>query len=178
MRVVGGLYRHRELLFKSDEVTRPTKDRVKEALFSALGNKTNNSTVLDLFSGSGSLGIEALSRGAKYCYFIDKDKEAVLIIRKNLNNLKIENADVSLLDYLDALNKFKSKNIKFDLVLLDPPYKMDVYKEVITYLMNNNLLNEHAVIVLESDKEIFLDLNANKIKDYNYGKSNIKIIWL
>lgn len=178
MRVVAGLYRHRELLMPRGNKTRPSKDMVKEGFFSALSNKVENAIVLDLFSGSGSLGIEAISRGATCAYLIDSDKEAIRTIKQNLNNLKIANAYVYQLDYQIALERFKKQNLKFDLVLIDPPYKNNIYEEIILYLIDNNLLNNNACIVLESNRELTVKIKCTKIKHYKYGKTFITILWL
>ena len=177
MRVVAGLYRHRELILPLDKDIRPSKDMVKEGMFSALMNKVNNAVVLDLFAGSGALGIEAISRGAKSVYFVDKNINAHKVINQNLANLKINNAENYLLDYKEAIFKFAKMGIKFDLVLLDPPYKLNLYQEIIDLLENNHLVKEDSVFVLESDYEISINKPYKKIKDYKYGKTLIKILW-
>lgn len=176
MRVVGGKYRHRNLEFISNNLIRPTKDRVKEAFFSAINNELNDKTVLDLFAGSGALGIEALSRGAKFCYFVDSKEESITLIKKNVNNLKIENAEIIKKDYQDALEYFKNKNIKLDIVILDPPYVNKIYQDVLNYLINNKLMNENSIFILESDEILNIDIKSIKEKDYKYGKTFIKII--
>lgn len=178
MRVVSGLYRHRELVMPQGNKTRPSKDMVKEGLFSALSIKTNDAVVLDLFSGSGALGIEALSRGAKFAYLIDNDLEAIRAIKQNIRNLKIVNASVHHTDYKAALTNFQKEGTKFDLVLLDPPYKDNIYNEIVGFLIKNNLLNSNAVIVTESDHELPFNINCKKIKNYKYGKTLITILWL
>jgi len=177
MRVVGGLYRHRELLMPKGEATRPTKDMVKEAFFSAINFYIHNSVTLDLFAGSGALGIEALSRGAKECYFIDKDNEAIKCINKNIFNLKINNAHVINLDYVEAIKSLANKKIKFDLLLIDPPYKMNNYQEIIDTLNEYSLINDNGIIVLESDNELTINGTYKKIKNYKYGRTFITILW-
>jgi len=177
MRVVGGIYRHRELLMPLGDATRPTKDMVKEALFSALGYKVNDAITLDLFAGSGALGIEAISRGAKECYLVDNDLEAIKCINKNIFSLKINNAHVINSDYLEALKILKNKNIKFDLLLIDPPYKMNNYQFIIDELNKHNLINKNAAIVLESDNELNINGTYSKTKNYKYGKTFITILW-
>jgi len=177
MRVVGGLYRHRELLMPKGDATRPTKDMVKEAFFSAISFYINNSVILDLFAGSGALGIEAISRGAKECYFVDKDNEAIKCINKNLYNLKINSSHVINLDYIEAIKSLSNQNIKFDLLIIDPPYKMNNYQEILDVLEKHLLINNNAVIVLESDNELILKGNYKKTKNYKYGKTFITILW-
>ena len=180
MRIVGGKYRRRLISYPSDfeqnYETRPTKDRVREAIFSALTNYIEDSYVLDLFAGSGALGIEALSREAKYCDFVDVRKDAFKVISNNLSSLGISNAKVYLSDYKKALDTLKNLNKKYSLVLLDPPYKMDIYQEVIDYLVNNNMLEEDAIIVLESDHELDIQVTAKEIRHYKYGFIHVNII--
>ena len=180
MRIVGGIYRRRLIDYPKDfdenYETRPTKDRVREAIFSALTNYVEETFVLDLFAGSGALGIEALSRGASFCDFVDASKDAYNTIIKNLQSLKIENAKAYLGDYKKILEILKNNNKKYSLVLLDPPYKKDVYQEVINYLINNDMLIENAIIVLESDHEIDIDIEYKECRKYKYGFIYVNII--
>ncbi|MCQ2792391.1 MAG: 16S rRNA (guanine(966)-N(2))-methyltransferase RsmD [Bacilli bacterium] len=172
MRVVAGSFRHRELVWPKSQTIRPTKDMVREALFSALGQKVINSVVLDLFAGSGALAIEALSRGAKFAYFVDHDKLAIEAIKQNLTNLAIKNAQVYLLDYQDALKKI---NEKIDILFLDPPYQMNDYQSIIDQV--NHLLNDKSVIIIESDSLVKIKMPMNKMKEYKYGKTFVTILW-
>lgn len=180
MRIVGGKYKRRLINYPSDYEknyeTRPTKDRVREAIFSALNNYTEDSYVLDLFAGSGALGIEALSRNAIYCDFVDVRKDAFSIINNNLKSLGIVNAKVYMLDYKKALDVLKVNKRKYSLVLLDPPYKMDVYQEVIDYLVNNDMLTEDAIVVLESDHQLDVKIESKEIRYYKYGFIHVSII--
>lgn len=180
MRIVGGKYKRRLINYPSDYEknyeTRPTKDRVREAIFSALNNYTEGSCVLDLFAGSGALGIEALSRNALYCDFVDIRKDAFSIINNNLKSLGILNAKVYMLDYKKALEVLKVNKRKYSLVLLDPPYKMDVYQEVINYLVDNDMLTEDAIIVLESDHQLDVKFECKEIRYYKYGFIHVSII--
>lgn len=177
MRVISGIYRHRNLISPKNLDIRPSKDMVKEGMFSALNNYLNNKIVLDLFAGSGGLGIEAISRGAKKSIFVDYDLDAIKTIKSNLLNLKINNGEVYNFDYLKALNYFKDNNFKFDIVILDPPYKMKVYKDIFDFIINNKLINDKGIFVFESDY-IIEDIDNLKSKNYKYGKTYIKIIWL
>ena len=174
IRIVAGKYRHRVLKFPSLETTRPTKDVVREALFSSLGEKIYNASILDLFSGSGSLAIEAISRGAKKGICVDKDKQSVNIIKDNIRTLGIDNISIINDDYKNALSNFDEK---FDIIFLDPPYKMDVYQEILDNVMSLNLLNDFGIIVMESDHELSLiNSYSFKLKTYKYGKSYITIL--
>ena len=107
--------------------TRPTMNRVKESMFASIQNYIDNSIVLDLFCGTGSLGIEALSMGASRCYFVDNNKDILRYLNKNINNLGINSKSIIVSkDYRDSLLYFKNNNIKFNIVLVDAPYKMEV----------------------------------------------------
>ena len=177
MRIVAGKYRHRLLVFPEDNNIRPTKDRIREALFSSLGN-INNYQVLDLYAGSGAMGIEAISRGASHCYFVDINKVALKTIKDNIANLQIDNATILNKKDVEALEYFAHNNIKFDLIILDPPYKEGKYNEVITYIINNDLLIKGGVIVTECNYEIDLsNINYQRIKKHSYGEIKINILY-
>ena len=115
MRIIGGIYRHRNIIFPSEKTTRPTKDRIRESLFSSLGDSIVTKRVLDLFAGSGAYGIEALSRGASFCTFVDLENEPIKCIKTNLSTLKIDNAKVVKSDYQNYLNTLQENS--FDVVL-------------------------------------------------------------
>ena len=180
MRVVGGKYRHRLLIYPNDAShTRPTKDRVREAIFSALGD-ISNTKVLDLYAGSGAMGIEALSRGAKHATFVDISPVAIKVIKDNLNNLKVPSEDFEIIKKPDfsALEHFKEKNYKFDLIILDPPYEEGQYEKVAETLFNYDLLSENAILVLEANRQISLqNIDYQKNKEYHYGDIMVFIYW-
>ena len=115
MKVISGIYKGRNLKGFNMPGTRPTMDRVKESLFACIQNDLKESVVLDLFSGSASLAIEALSQGAKEAYAVDKNKEAIKTINENIKNIGVKNCKVYLSSYDQALQKFKVENLKFDL---------------------------------------------------------------
>ncbi len=174
LRIIAGKYRHMLIDSPNTILTRPTEDKVREAIMSALNYQIENSVVLDLFSGSGALGIEALSRGAKKAYFVDNGSLAIKTIKKNLEKLKIENAEIFHYDYKKALEYFKNEKIKFDLIFLDPPYKLkEVYPYVRKYLLENDLLNKNAILIEESD--IKLEEEYGESRYYKYGKVYVKI---
>lgn len=180
MRIVGGKYRHRLIIYPDDmEHTRPTKDRIREAIFSALGDITN-SNALDLYAGSGAMGLEALSRGANKCAFVDVSPIAIKTIKGNLDNLKITSEEYILIKDKDinALERFKTLNEKFDLVFLDPPYEQGQYQQIVDLLLSKDLLNEHAVIVIEANRDVNLEnIEYQKKKDYHYGEIKVFIYW-
>ena len=139
MRIVGGKYRHRLISFPDDaEHTRPTKDRVREAIFSALGD-INGYRVLDLYAGSGAMGLEALSRGAGHATFVDISALAIKSIKENVTSLKIPENEYEIIRNKDvlAIESFKQKELQFDLVILDPPYEEGKYEDIVNQLFNN-----------------------------------------
>lgn len=177
MRIVGGKYRHRIIIYPDDAThTRPTKDRVREAIFSAIGD-ISNARVLDLYAGSGAMGIEALSRGASHCTFVDISPVAIKTIKENLNNLKIDNNEYEVIKNKDisAIESFKNK---FDLIILDPPYEEGQYELIVNLLKEKDLLSEHAIIVMEANRSIKLEnIDYIKNKEYHYGEINVFIYW-
>lgn len=176
MRVISGLYKGRNLKGFDIDGTRPTMDRVKESIFSSIQNYLDEAICLDLFSGSGNLGIEALSNGADTCYFVDINKKAINTIKENIDSLNITNHVVMNSDYKDALEHFKNNNIKFDLVFLDPPYKLNVIDNIINYILDNNLLNEKGLIICEFDSDIKKEYDELKvIKEKKYGSKYVVI---
>ena len=180
MRIVAGKYRHRNIIYPDDAThTRPTKDRVREAIFSAVGD-INGARVLDLYAGSGAMGIEALSRGAKFCAFVDVSNLAIKVIKDNINNLKINDNEYQIIKDKDinALEQFKSQGQKFDLVFLDPPYEQGQYQQIVELLISKDLLNEHAIIVIEANRDVNLEnIDYNKKKEYHYGEIKVFIYW-
>ena len=177
MRIVGGKYRHRIIVYPDDAThTRPTKDRVREAIFSAIGD-ISNARVLDLYAGSGAMGIEALSRGASHCTFVDISPIAIKTIKENLNNLKIDNNEYEVIKNKD-INAIESFKNKFDLIILDPPYEEGQYELIVNLLKEKDLLSEHAIIVMEANRSIKLEnIDYIKNKEYHYGEINVFIYW-
>ncbi len=177
MRIVGGKYRHRIIIYPDDAThTRPTKDRVREAIFSAIGD-ISNARVLDLYAGSGAMGIEALSRGASHCTFVDISPIAIKTIKENLNNLKIDNSEYEVIRNKD-INAIESFKNKFDLIILDPPYEEGQYELIVNLLKEKDLLSDHAIIVMEANRFIKLEnIDYIKNKEYHYGEINVFIYW-
>ena len=149
MRVTSGKFKGRKLLDNKFDHIRPTADMVKQALFNKLGQKIAGSAFLDLFCGSGAIGIEAISRGADKVVFVDRDVRSVNLTKANLNNLGIE-APILKLDYKKALQSLKDQS--FDVIFVDPPYKSGVYEEVLKLIEQLNLLKQDGVIVCEQDR--------------------------
>ena len=170
MKVISGFLKGRDILGFNIEGTRPTMNRVKESLFAMIQDNVKESIVLDLFAGSGSLGIEAISNYSKKCYFVDNNREVIKILNKNINNFKIQDKSVIMhSDYNNALIKFKN-NQKFDLVFLDPPYQFEVIDEILSKLVNYNLLNNNSLVIVECQKTINKDYdNLDLIKEKKYS---------
>lgn len=173
MRIIGGKYRSRVLSDFAGEDVRPTSDRAREALLNILYPKVIGARVLDLFSGSGAVGIECLSRGAKEVVFNDCAKESLAILRKNLKTLKIaengEEAKVYAYDYAVCLNGLKGC---FDIIFLDPPYRMDAAEKAFSLILQNRLLAKGGVVVYERDKALDGAINGFvKTDERKYGKA-------
>lgn len=167
MRIISGLARGTKLHTLEGENTRPTLDRVKEPLFSIMQNYIKDSVVLDLFSGSGALGLEALSRGAQKAILCDNSYEAIEIIKKNISKTHFE--EKTKLLFMDYKKCLLSVNEKFDIIFIDPPYKLDIAVKSVEIILENNLLSENGIIVIETDEE---ERETQKIKKLN----NIEII--
>ena len=180
MRVISGIARGTKIKSIDSMSTRPTLDRVKEALFNILQNYIKNAIVLDLFAGSGALGIEALSRGAKRTYFCDINKEAIKIIKENLEKTRlIEKSVIYNEDYIIAIKKIKEP---LSIVFLDPPYKLDLAVKSIKELQKNKLLTNNSIIIIETD-ELNRDIeelqkieNLEIIDNRKYGRANLIFI--
>ena len=178
MRVISGTARGLKLSSLEGDATRPTLDNVKEAIFSMLFDKVYDANVLDLFAGSGALGIEALSRGAAECVFVDKNAKAIKVIEENL--LKSRTKDKSTVlcaDSLDALSRLSSEGKKFDIIFLDPPYAGDLLDEALLKIASLSLLSDEGVVVAESERGTLLDIQHYKLlKDKDYGRVCIKFL--
>ena len=186
MRVIGGKFKGLKLMPPNDLGIRPTSDRLKEALFSILESKKyniniNNSSVIDICSGTGALGIEALSRGANKIYFIDQETKSIQIIQKNISKLKINNEDKIFVKVIKdkSTKALKKINHVFDIVLIDPPYKTKIIEETLQDLKNYNLIKTHSYIFAESSNAEIIDFNGYELLDTKkYGKSKLTILKL
>ncbi len=169
MKVISGILKGRNIEGYNIDGTRPTMDRVKESLFGMIQDYIKDSTVLDLFAGSGQLGIEAISNGAKQCYFIDNNKEVIKVLNNNITNLKIKDkSKVILSEWKKFLNESSQNNIKFDLIFVDPPYAYDVYEKILEKVSSLNLLNENGLIILEHN-------NLLLFKQKKYGNKSVNV---
>ena len=152
MRVISGSARGKKLVSLEGTNTRPTLDRVKESLFNILQFDIENKNILDLFAGSGAIGIEAISRGAKSATFCDNSPDAIRIIKTNIKNTRsTEKATVLNKDYIQALKYLSSNNKKFDIIYLDPPYRTEFADIAIKEIIDLDLLSKDGIIILETD---------------------------
>ena len=176
MRVITGKARGVQLKTPQGQQTRPTTDRVKEALFSILHFDLPGARVLDLFGGTGQLGIEAVSRGAKSAVFVDASDKACALIRENLKRCKMENdCTVIRMDYLQYLGVCREK---FDIVLLDPPYAEVFLENSLKKITEIDILQSGGIIVTERplEKPLLLDFPGySRSKDYKYGNTLITL---
>lgn len=170
MRIISGKYRGMNLArFKGSDI-RPTADRVKESLFNILSDKVAGAKVLDLFCGSGNLGIECLSRGAAHVSFNDISKDSISVLKKNLARLKDENYTVTALDYRQCL----ASGQKYDLIFIDPPYASEAGIFALEIIANSGLLLNNAIAVFERDKPFTQKINGLTAYDERrYGKTYI-----
>ena len=153
MRVISGTLKGRTIKGYDIEGTRPTMDRVKESLFGIIQNNLKDSICLDLFCGSGNLGIEAISNGSKLCYFVDNNPKAIKVTQDNLTNFNIKNnAKLLNFDYKKSLKYFNENNIKFDLIFVDPPYDYNVYEKILEKLIIDNPSILRRPIIVEDNK--------------------------
>lgn len=172
MQVNRGDYRGLKLETLDSLETRPTASKVKEAIFSMLYTNIYDAKVLDLFAGSGNLGIEALSSHASYVDFYDNSLAAIKIIIKNTSKLKLSNYTITHLDYNKALKNAVENNKQYDIIFLDPPYHLELINELVTTIISNNIIERNGIIVCESSmNEVINDtvLNFEKYKEKKYG---------
>lgn len=173
MRVITGSARGRKLkTLEGDEVVRPTTDRVKEAIFSIIQFDLTDACVLDLFAGSGQLGVEALSRGAANAVFVDRDSQAVEVIKDNLKTTGLFQKATVL--NADSVNYIKNSRNKFDIVFLDPPYNKGLIDETLESVVG--CCSENATVVCETDfNEVLPDSAGDfeKYREYKYSKTKI-----
>lgn len=154
MRVIAGKYKSRRLMAPAGEQTRPTSDRLRETLFNVVAAKVAGSVWIDLFAGTGAIGIEAISRGARMVYFVESSKPAVRTIRENLVALEIEEGfEIIEREATIALRLLDSQAVACDFCFLDPPYrKMGDYEQVLGLLSQYRLLQRESVVIAEHDK--------------------------
>lgn len=163
------------VLHSIDDInTRPTLDRVKESLFNIIQNNISETIILDLFTGSGAIAIEFLSRGAKQAFLCDSSKKSIEMVKKNLEKTRlIEKANIFNMDYLECLKMLKSQNVKLDIIFLDPPYKQDLSVKALKQIDNMQLLNENGIIIIETD-EPERDIREIELAKLNYKMYDLR----
>ena len=182
MRIITGRAKGIKLETLEGELTRPTSERTKEAVFSMLQFDIEGRTVLDLFAGSGQMGLEALSRGASCSYLIDRNKGAFEIIKKNIKKSRLDDGCIALCEDSISFLKKQQGNVKFDIVFLDPPYATQLIDEALTILFENELIKPTSYIVCESDRfEMLGEKNERRyelVKTMKHGIAHISVLRL
>lgn len=178
MRIIAGKYKGRQIAFPKH--IRPTQDKIRQSIFDVLANVVKGRRVLDLFAGSGALGLEALSRGAKAVWFIDSDKRCRDIIQENIDKLKIGPKEAFNFknDAFRAIGVLQKKNMVFDLIFLDPPYGKDLAKKALKTLSGSGILATRSFIVAEHSRSEILPDQAgylSLLKQLRHGETIVSI---
>ena len=178
MRIISGYLKGKKLELPKDKLTRPLKDMVKESIFNILSHSKNikidlrNSIILDLFSGSGSFGLECISRGAKYVYFNENYQKALEVLQKNIQNLKCEDKCTILSGSCFDLDKHFKKYA--NIVFLDPPFKEKDINKILNPILENKILNKNGIIIIHRNKKIndnfTTKLNITEVRNYGLSK--------
>lgn len=179
MRIIAGKFKGKVLSSFDINSTRPTSDMVREALFNILYSVQDKS-FLDLFSGTGAVALEAISRGAKKAVLVDCNKTAINLITKNVKNCNAQNAQILFLDYMKALQKLEKENEFFDVIFIDPPYASDFAENSLEYLKTSNLISEESIVIWEHDKtklEIKIE-GFEIVNQKRYGSKYLTILKL
>ena len=178
MQIITGKYRARKLVGVDAETTRPTLARVKESIFNLIQGHIADKVVLDLFAGSGAFGAECISRGAKKVFFVDKEEKAIKTIKKNTERMD-EDFEIIKSDYLSAIDLFSKKEMSFDVVYLDPPYKSNFAVNSLNEMHLKGILNDGAIIIVEhADKNDLINVPECYIisKSKKYGIAYVDIL--
>jgi 16S rRNA (guanine966-N2)-methyltransferase len=175
MRIISGKYKGQQLTsFKADHI-RPTTDRVKESQFNILQNHLENARVLDLFSGTGSLGLEAISRGASFVFFVDKNKKSIEILEKNIEKLKIEEPfQILQKDIFSFLKSYSGE--PFDLIFIDPPFTEKMAHDVMAAIDQSQVFAPHTIITIESGRREKVEEYYTNLKRYDVREFGDKFL--
>lgn len=153
MRIISGASKGRKLVTPKSQSLRPTSDRVKESIFNILGREVEGKLVLDLFAGTGNLGIEALSRGAKKAVFVEKGRQALRLIRRNVIQIGLEGrVEIIPRDASRAIGILKWRGEIFDLIMMDPPYEKGLIKRTLTKLNSHPIYHVNSILIIEHDR--------------------------
>lgn len=171
MRVISGKARGHTLKAPQGLNTRPTADRVKESIFNIIQTKLYDSIVVDLFAGSGNMGIEALSRNASKAYFIDNNKNSIQSIRENLKKTNLVNSsEIMQLDVLSAIEKLSIKGVKANIIFLDPPYSKGFIEPTLEMVFSSNILQSDGIVVVEHEKTDEVPNSIHNLEKYRTNK--------
>lgn len=177
MRIITGTAKGRVIIAPEGQDTRPTSDRVKESLFNIISKKIYSARVLDLFSGTGNLGLESISRGAEACTFVEKNNNTYKILSMNIEKLGfISNSELYKGDAFDVLETLRKNNRKYDIIFLDPPYSMGLVEKSIKRISELMLLDKNGIIISECDEKDSVPESIYNIKIYRvekYGRTKI-----
>ena len=182
MRIISGKFKGKRLYLPNDKHTRPLKDIVKESIFNLIkhskkiNTQIENSLVLDLFSGTGSFGIECISRGAKKVFFFENYPEALKILKKNLNLLKdMNNYEIYEKNFFNFFLSNKNFNLKFNIIFIDPPYRETKINEIIKIILEKKMLIKNGILIIHRHKkdDIKISNKLNILEDRSYGISKI-----
>lgn len=177
MRIITGIAKGKKLKAPIGMNTRPTADRVKESLFNIINDKCFEADVLDLFAGTGNLGLEALSRYAKRCVFVEQDKDTLKILKENIKELKFsDKGEVLNKEALNALDILATSGVKFDIIFLDPPYGKGLIEKSIEKINKHNILKSNGIIVSEYDQTDEMPEKIGNLIIYRtqkYGRTKI-----
>ena len=179
MRVITGKARGSKLIGPDGLETRPTSDRIKESLFNMIGQDLCDISFLDIFSGSGAIGIEALSRGAKDATFIEQSKVAIKAIQTNINKTRFnDQANLLNMSVDQALREIANKNKKYDVIFMDPPYNKDMINSTLRLIMTSNVLAQDGYIIIErpTGYQIELDKSLELWKEKKYGITTMSFL--
>ncbi|MFC1570523.1 16S rRNA (guanine(966)-N(2))-methyltransferase RsmD [Candidatus Omnitrophota bacterium] len=179
MRIIAGTNRGRKIKQPQLDTVRPTKDRVREAVFSMIADRIPEAEVLDIFSGSGAYGLEALSRGAKSCVFIEKDPECANILQENISILKEEEKSSNMtMDALEAVKSLGGEKAKFDLIFSDAPYTLNINKKLLIMIYQYDILKPTGMLVIEHSSQEELPAVEGDVSFYKqktYGDTTISL---
>lgn len=174
MRIITGIRKGMKISAPDGLTTRPTESRIKESLFNILWD-VSGSVVLDMFAGSGSIGLEFLSRGAEKVYFIEKEISVLKVLEKNIENFKTDDAIILKGDFQKFLKEFSKNNITFDYIYIDPPYNaVQLYETALKFIYEYELINKNGTIILETSENVnFKNLEKFEIKDIRKYRSTV-----
>jgi 16S rRNA (guanine(966)-N(2))-methyltransferase RsmD len=181
MRIISGINKGKKLYAPEGAQVRPTGDKIKEAVFNIIGPIDEEAVVLELFAGSGSIGIEFLARGAKHCTFIDVSRKSLNYVKKNLDLCNFNNkAKIILSDYEKAIINLSKNNEKFDYIFADPPYALNLSNNIINKVFEFDIIKSGGLLIIETDKSEKVidnkDTNMIKYKEKIYGRTRISLI--